>query len=80
MLGPILLVSNSELLNFANNNTICGVESTIEELICTLEKETQATIDWFKTNEMIVNPYKFLAIIFKRNNKVKDSYPLSTNL
>ena len=28
---------------------------------------------------MIVNPNKFQAIVLKRNNKIKDSYPLSIN-
>ena len=28
---------------------------------------------------MIVNPNKFQAIVLKKNNKIKDSYPLSIN-
>ena len=66
ILGPILFnifvndlllwISNSELLNFADDNTISAAENTIEELISTLEKESQAAIDWFVSNEMIVNP------------------------
>ena len=28
---------------------------------------------------MIVNPNKFQVIVLKRNNKIKDSYPLSIN-
>ena len=81
ILGPILFsifindlllwISNSELLNF--------VDDTIEELISTLEKESQAAIDWFVSNEMIVNPDKFQAIVFKRNNKMKYSYSLNIN-
>ena len=48
ILGPILFnifindlllwISNSELLNFADDNTISAAENTIEELISTLEK------------------------------------------
>ena len=89
ILGPILLnifindlvhwISNSELINFANDNTISTAENTIEELISTLEKETQAAIDWFVSNEMIVSPDKFQAIVIKRNNKMKDSYSLNIN-
>ena len=81
ILGPILFsifindlllwISNSELPNF--------VDDTIEELISTLEKESQAAIDWFVSNEMIVNPDKFQAIVFKRNNKMKYSYSLNIN-
>ena len=89
ILGPILFsifindlllwIPNSELLNFADDNTICAAENTIEELISTLGKESQAAIGWFVSNEMIANPDKFQAIIVKRNNKMKDSYPLNIN-
>ena len=89
MLGPFLFnifvnnlllwISNSELLNFADDNTISAAENTIEELISTLEKESQAAIDWFVSNKMIVNPDKFQAIVVKRNNKMKDSYSLNIN-
>ena len=57
ILGPILFnmfindlllwISNYEVLNFADDNTISVAENTIEEFISTLEKETQAAIDWF---------------------------------
>ena len=87
--GPILLyifinnllfcISKSELLNFADDNTVSADENTIEELISTLKKESQAAIDWFVSNEMIVNPDKFRAIVVKRNNKMKDSYSLNIN-
>ena len=89
ILGPILLnifvndlllwISNFELVNFAADNTISAAESTIDELISTLEKESQAAIDWFVSNEMIVNPDKFQATAVKRNNKMKDSYSLHIN-
>ena len=89
ILGPILLnifindlllwISNSELLNFADDNTISAAENTIEELVSTLEKETQAGIDWFVSNKMIVNPDKFQAFVVKRNNKMKDYYSLNIN-
>ena len=89
ILGPILFnlfindlllwISNSKLLNFADDNTISAAENTIEELISTLENESQAAIDWFVSNQMIVNPDKFQGIVVKRNNKMKDSYSLNIN-
>ena len=89
MLGPILFnifindlliwISNSELHNFADDNTISEAENTIEELIRTLEKESQAATDWFVPNEMIVNLDKFQTIVVKGNNKMKDSYSLNIN-
>ena len=88
ILGPVLFnifindllwISNSELLNFADDNKISAAENTIEELISTLEKESQAAIDWFVSNEMIVNLDKFQAIVVKRNNKMKYSYSPNIN-
>ena len=87
VLGPALLnifinelllwISNSELLNFAYDNTISAAENTIEETIKTLEKESQSAIDWFVSNEMIVNSDKFQATVVKRTTKMKDSYSLN---
>ena len=62
ILGPILFntiindlllwISNSEQLNFTDDNTIPAAENTIEELISTLEKESQAAIKRFVSNEI----------------------------
>ena len=56
-----------------------AAENTIDKLNSTLEKESQAATDWFVSNEMIVNPDIFQAIVVKRNNKMKDSYSLNIN-
>ena len=74
-----LWVSKTDLLNFADDNTISAAENTIEKLISTLEQDSQAAIDWFKINEMIVNPDKFQAIVVKKNCRMKDSYALNIN-
>ena len=89
ILGPLLFnifindlylwITKTDLLNFADDNTITAAERTIENLLSTLETESQAAIEWFKLNEMIVNPEKFQAIVVKRNAKMKDSYPLNIN-
>ena len=86
IVGPILFstfvndlflwISNSELLNFAHNNTICAAKNAIEEIISTIE----LAIDLFRSKKMIVNTGKFQAIIVKRNKKMKYSYPLNINL
>ena len=89
ILGPLLFnifindlylwITKTDLLNFADDNTITAAERTIENLLSTLETESQAAIEWFKLNEMIVNPEKFQAIVVKINAKMKDSYPLNIN-
>ena len=50
-----------------NDNTISAAERTIENLISTLETESQAATECFKWNEMIVNPEEFPAIVVKKN-------------
>ena len=67
------------MLNFADDNTISAAEKTIEKLISTLEQDSQAAIDWFKINEMIVSSDKFQAIVIKKNCRMKDSNALKIN-
>ena len=73
----IITLSVRQKIPLKNSFTIGAIEYTIEELISTLEKESQVAIDWFKSSKMIVNSGKFQAITVKRKNKMKDSYPLS---
>ena len=56
-------ISNSELLNLADDNTINAAENTTEELISTLEKESEVAIDWFVSKEMFVNPDSFKQLL-----------------
>ena len=44
--------------------------NTIPELIHILESESNITVNWFKTNNIIVNPEKFHAIIINKNSQV----------
>ena len=76
ILGPLLFnifindlylwITKTDLLNFADDNTITAAERTIENLLSTLETESQAAIEWFKLNQMIVSPEKFQAIVVKK--------------
>ena len=74
-----LLITKTDLLNFADDNNISAAERTIEDLMSALETESQATIEWFKLREMIVNYDKFQAIVVKKNATTKYSYPLNIN-
>ena len=89
ILGPLLFnifindsylwVSKINLLNFADDKTICAAENTIEKLISTLGQDSQAAIDWLKINEMVVHADKFQAIVVKKNCRMKDSSALNIN-
>ena len=74
-----LWISKSDLHNFADDNTIFWGENTIEKLICTLKKEYQAAMEWFKCNKMKLNPDNFPSVVVIRNSKMGDSYPLFTH-
>ena len=50
---------NSELHNFADDYTIPSTSGTFSQLIKDLQNEANKVTDWFKMNNMIVNPEKF---------------------
>ena len=47
---------NSELHNFADDYTIPSTSGTFSQLIKDLQNEANKVTDWFKMNNMIVNP------------------------
>ena len=67
IVGPLLFNINdlfyfikkdAQLLNFADDNTITTFSNSIDDLITYLQKESENVIDWFRSNEMVVNPHK----------------------
>jgi TATA-binding protein-associated factor Taf7 len=58
---------NSDLFNYADDNTVSAWANPIKELIETLESESEIAIKWFHDNEMAVNPDKFQAIIINKH-------------
>ena len=88
ILGPILFnifindlflfIKDVELANFADDNTIYATRNN-KELIKVLEKETKSATDWFKINDMIVNPDKFQAMIISYDKK-ENKHDLNINI
>ena len=72
-----MYIKNSDLHNFADDNTISCVSSSLNELISELEKEASIATQWFRDNSMIVNPEKFQAIIIDRKNPKNNSQKLT---
>ena len=62
-------IENASVHNFADDNTLSMFEETIQNLIALLETESNAAIEWFQNNKMIVNPGKFQAIIIDKKKK-----------
>ena len=63
----VITKTKTDLLNFV---AITAAERTTENLISTLETESQATIEWFELNKMILCPEKLQAIVVKKNERL----------
>ena len=82
ILGPILFnifindllmsTKNSELHNFADDNTIASLSGTLSQLIKDLQSEANKATDWFKMKNMIVNPEIFQAILIDKKGQNND--------
>ena len=78
ILGPILFIiflndlldnlKNSDLYNFADDNTISPVSNSKTGLIKT-EYESNIAVKWFRENEMIVTSDKFQAMFLETTNE-----------
>ena len=65
-----------QLLNFAVDNTFWTFSNSVDDLVTDLQKEPENAIDWFRSNEVVVNPDKFQSIIINRLGELKNSYEL----
>ena len=85
ILGPILFnifnndiyyVLQSDLHNFADDNTVSAVTETISELVKSLEDKANVAIEWFHVNEMIVNPGKFKSVLLSKSRENLSGYQI----
>ena len=72
----ILKTFNWQILQMAIQYMQPGIIK--EELIKVLEKESKSAIDWFKLNDMIVNPNKFQAMIMRCDLNMNNSIIISS--
>ena len=76
ILGPLLFSRSMNDLfffiliasvhNFADDNTLSAFAENVSKLINILQSESEVITDWFKKNQMIVNPDKFQVIIIDK--------------
>ncbi len=74
-LGPLLFnifmndifyfIETCLLVNYADDNTLSKVASTVELLLSALKKDTEISIHWFKINLMQANADKFQLMLLK---------------
>ena len=81
ILGPILfniflndlffLDLETEICNFADDNTLYDCDVSIEAVIAKLNRDIPTVINWFRTNEMVVNANKFQVMFLgcRENNR-----------
>ena len=61
-----LWLTKCDLHNFADDNIIAVACKNLNDLLRTLEKESESVVDWFRNNNMTANPDRFQAIVNKR--------------
>ena len=61
------------------NNTTATFSNSVDDLITDFQKESENATDWFRWNEMIVNPDKFQSITINNLGKLNNSYELLIN-
>ena len=88
ILGPVLFnlfindlflfIKEADLANFADDNTLYVSKKNLAEVLEVLERECETAINWFKENNMIVNPDKFQTMIIT-SNKEQNNTPVKIN-
>ena len=59
---------NSEICNFANDNTIYSCGKDLNEIIINLEDDLTTLLKWFAKNGMVANPKKFPLMFLRLNS------------
>ena len=62
----LFFVSSASMFNFVDDNSLSSTAKTVTELKSILRSELEVFINWFKNNNMIVNPEKSQAIILDK--------------
>ena len=65
-----LIADNIRIFNYADDTTIMSCDINVHTVIENLENTANVIIDWYSNNSMKVNPDKFNAIIFCKNECV----------
>ena len=75
----LFFIEQAKLINFAQDNAIYVGSKYLTEIIEILQKECKTAINWFKTNNIIVNPYKFQSMIISSKKDLIKSVLRSQN-
>ena len=65
----MLRLAKSDLPNFADDNTIAVTCKNLSNLHCTIEKESESAVDWFRNINMIASPDRFQAVMINKSRE-----------
>ena len=65
----MLRLAKSDLPNFADDNTIAVTCKNLSNLHCTIEKESESEVDWFRNINMIASPDRFQAVMINKSRE-----------
>ena len=65
-----MMVSETELCNFADDNTLYVCDPCIDNILLRLNNEIINTLNWFSINSMVANPDKFQLMFLGLNNNL----------
>ena len=63
----IYIIEQSGVCNFADENIIFSCGDSIEVVVPSVEEDMSRSMFWFRTNEMVVNAWKFQVILLGSN-------------
>ena len=71
-------IKNANVQDFADDNTLASFVQNVRILISVLESESNIDIDWFETNNMIVNTGKTQSIVInkKKRDHTKETFEI----
>ena len=91
ILGPILfniflndlleVLKNSDIYNFADGNTISVTLKNRDTLLETLKNESESAVNWFRNNNMIVNPDKVQLMLLQKSARkvIQEKHQIDNN-
>ena len=62
-------ITRTDLVNYADDNTICSEQPTKQQVVEVLRAESNLAIEWFTRNLMLANPQKFQALFLNCKEK-----------
>ena len=70
LLDLFMFCENSDIANYANDNSPFGCDKNIESVILQLENDPRLLFEWFPNNSLKANPDKFHLVLNETRNDI----------